>query len=176
MLIIHGRYFWGRTLLAFRNDYCLTCRAPRLAFLHRTFDVLHVFWIPVLPLGVWKRWLCGTCGANPHRRVATWPFLKWVGVVLLGFFALVTWAQDVARDIPDPLPRYALRLGMIAATIGAAVLAARSRPPEDLAAKLQGIAANRDATCPRCGTTLTVAAPWYRCGTCGLERQALPAR
>jgi hypothetical protein len=46
--------------------------------------------------------------------------------------------------------------------------------PERLAEKLGGIRPNRDGTCPRCGTHLTVAAPWYRCGACGLERRALP--
>jgi ribosomal protein S27AE len=175
MLLIHGRYFWGRTLLAFRNDYCLTCKAPRLAYLHRTFDVFHIFWIPVLPLGFWKRWHCGTCGNNPHARVTTSVALKWVGVVLLALFAAVTWVPDVQRDIPDPILRLALRLGMIAAVLIAAWLAARSRPPENLREKLRGIQANRDGTCPRCGTALTVGSPWYRCGKCGLERQALPA-
>ena len=66
MLLVHGRYFWARRILAFRNDYCLTCRAARMAFLHRTFDVFHLFWIPVLPLGFWQRWRCGVCGAEPQ--------------------------------------------------------------------------------------------------------------
>lgn len=174
MLIIHGRYFWGRRVLAFRNDYCLTCKAPRLAFLHRTFDVFHLFWIPVLPLGFWQRWHCDRCGADPHERVTTSVVFKWIGVVLLAVFAAVTWAPDVARDIPDPLARLALRLGMMVAVLVAAWLAAHSRPPEDLREKLRSVQANRDGTCPRCGTTLTVAAPWYRCGKCGLERRALP--
>ena len=55
MLVIHGVYRWGRKLVAYRNDYCLSCAAPRLAFQHRTFDVLHAFWIPLIPIGLWKR-------------------------------------------------------------------------------------------------------------------------
>jgi len=175
MLLIHGRYHWARTVLAFRNDYCLTCRAPRMAFLHRTFDVFHLFWIPILPLGFWQRWHCGVCGADPHRPVSTRVAFRWLGVALLALFAVVTWAPDVARDIPDPMLRLALRLGMAAVVPIAAWFAARSAPPEDLREKLRGITANRDGTCPRCGTTLTVASPWYRCGKCGLERRALPA-
>ena len=175
MLIIHGRYFWGRRLLAFRNDYCLKCAVPRMAFLHRTFDVLHIFWIPVLPLGFWKRWHCGECGSNPHARVTTRPALKWAGVVLLALFSLVMWAPAVDRDIEEPAFRWALRLGFPAATIVAAIASTRAKPPERLAEKLRTIQPNRDGTCPRCGTTLTVASPWYRCGKCGLERQVLPA-
>lgn len=174
MLLIHGRYFWRRRRLAFRNDYCLTCRAPRMAFLHRTFDVFHVFWIPVLPLGFWNRWRCGVCGEDPHARVGTRVAFRWLGVALLAFFAAVTWAPNVARDIPDPLARLALRLGMGAAVLVAAWFAARTPPPEDLRDKLRAIQANRDGTCPICRTALTVTSPWYRCGNCGLERQALP--
>ena len=175
MLIIHGRYHWGRRQLAFRNDYCLACGAPRLAYLHRTFDVLHLFWIPVLPLGFWKRWHCAHCGRNPHARVTTAPAVKWIGVAALAFFSLVVWAPAVDRDIEEPALRWALRLAFATATIAAAVATSRARPPEHLAEKLRGIQANRDGACPRCGTTLTVASPWYRCGKCGLERQALPA-
>ena len=41
--------------------------------LHRTFDVLHVFFIPFLPLGFWKRWLCAMCGAESARAARDGP-------------------------------------------------------------------------------------------------------
>jgi ribosomal protein S27AE len=176
MLIIHGFYRWGRRLLAFRNDYCLSCGMPRMAFQHRTFDVLHIFWVPVLPLGFWKRWHCGTCGKNPHSRVGTARTLKWIGVAALAVFAAAAWSPAADRDLADPVLRWSVRLGAVALTIAAAIASARSRPPEKLAEKLRAIQPNRDSTCPVCATTLTVASPWYRCGKCGLERQALPVR
>jgi hypothetical protein len=174
VLIIHGIYHWRRRLLAFRNDYCLSCGRPRLAFLNRTLAVLHVFWVPVLPLGFWSRWLCGQCGRPPHRRVTTARPLKWIGTGLLVLGAVVFWATTPGRGRDDAAMVWTFRIGLPVAAAFAIRHTLKAKPPERLAEKLRGIAANRDSTCPRCGTTLTVAAPWYRCGGCGLERRALP--
>src|SRR5262249_35658489 len=91
MLVVYGIYKVARRIVAFRNDYCLSCAAPRLAYRHRTFDILHVFWLPVLPLGMWKRWHCSACGNDPHRQFRTSRGMKWLGIALLAFFALVFW-------------------------------------------------------------------------------------
>lgn len=177
MLLIHGTYHWSRRLLAFRNDYCLACAAPRLAFLHRTFDAFHIFFIPVLPLGYWKRWLCGECGANPHRRPTIARPLKWIGIGLLVVGSIVFWttAPDArGGSDADPVMVWTFRIGLPVAAVFAIRHTAMTKRPERLAERLRGIAPNHDGTCPRCGTPLTVAAPWYRCGSCGLERRALP--
>ena len=52
MILIHGVYHWRPTPVAFRNDYCIPCRAERTSIQVRTIDVLHLFWVPLLPLGV----------------------------------------------------------------------------------------------------------------------------
>lgn len=174
MLVIHGTCHWGRRIVAYRNDYCLACAGPRLAFLHRTFDVLHVFFIPVLPLGFWQRWLCGACGSNPHRRPTTARPLKWIGIALLVVGAIVFWTTPPGGRDDDAAMVWTFRIGLPVAAAFAIRHTLRARPPERLAGKLRGIAPNREGTCPRCGTTLTVASPWYRCGGCGLERRALP--
>ena len=51
MIIIHGVYRFAPKRRAFRNDFCLTCKAN---------------WIPLLPLGVWKKRVCSVCGRDPH--------------------------------------------------------------------------------------------------------------
>ena len=177
VLVIHGIYHWRRRLLAFRNDYCLSCAQPRLAFLHRTFDVLHVFFVPVLPLGFWKRWLCGVCGRNPHARATTAKPLEWLGIAFLLLGAVVFWTTTPdhrAGKDNDPAMVWTFRIALPVAAAFAIRHTQQAKPPERLAEQLRGIAANRDSTCPRCGRTLTVAAPWYRCGGCGLERRAFP--
>ena len=175
VLVIHGTYHWRRRLLAFRNDYCLSCRTPRLAFLYRTFDVFHVFFVPLIPLGFWQRWHCAECGRNPHRRVTTARPLKWVGIGLLVLGAIVFWTTTPGRGRDDDAVMvWTFRIGLPVAAAFAVRHTLKAKPPERLAEQLRGITPNRDSTCPRCGTTLTVAAPWYRCGGCGLERRALP--
>jgi len=51
MLIINGIYRFRPKHVAFPNDYCLSCSQPRRSVQIRTFDTLHIFWIPILPLG-----------------------------------------------------------------------------------------------------------------------------
>ena len=75
----------------------------------------------------------------------------------------------------NPIMIWTFRIGLPVAAGFAIRHTLKAKPPERLKERLQGVAPNRDGTCPRCGTTLTVAAPWYRCGRCGLARQALPA-
>ena len=41
-MIWHGVYRLFPRKVGFRNDYCMTCRAPRRAEQVRTFDVLHL--------------------------------------------------------------------------------------------------------------------------------------
>lgn len=63
--VIHGTYrIWPRRH-AFRNDYCLSCDAPRPAEQISSLVVLHVYWIPLIPLGRWKHWACEVCGQCP---------------------------------------------------------------------------------------------------------------
>ena len=78
MLIIHGVYHLWPKRVGFRNDYCLGCDKPRRSFAVRTFDVGHLFWIPILPVGLWKHWKCSECGRDPHVHVRTRRSFNWV--------------------------------------------------------------------------------------------------
>src|ERR1051325_10280802 len=65
MVVIWGVYRWWPKPVAFRNDYCIRCGSERVALHVRTVDVLHIFFIPLLPLGLYKRWRCSQCGNPP---------------------------------------------------------------------------------------------------------------
>jgi len=71
LFIVYGVYRWKAKRVAFRNDYCLVCGEARRAVQVRTFDVGHIFWIPILPAGFWKRWVCTVCGQDPHVTTKT---------------------------------------------------------------------------------------------------------
>jgi len=175
MLLVHGRYLWARRLVAFRNDYCLACGAPRLAYRHRTFDVLHVFWIPFLPLGFWKRWHCAVCGNDPHEQVRTRRWLKWVGVVILLLMTLTFWTVPAKDETGDLIFTWVMRLGapLLAAW---AVWATLKSPPDDrLKELLAAVEPNRDHRCPACQVDLIPEDPDWRCPQCGMTRQALAA-
>lgn len=50
MLILHGIYQWAVRGVAFRHDFCRGCGQATLAVRVRAFRVVHLYWVPVLPL------------------------------------------------------------------------------------------------------------------------------
>ena len=99
MIILHGVYRLRDRIIAYRNDFCLTCAMPTLAVCRRTFYVAYVYYIPILPLGFWKLWRCTKCERDPHvypgeNNVR----LKWAGLGAVAIFSFVAWRvpeQDV---------------------------------------------------------------------------------
>jgi hypothetical protein len=100
MFIIHGIYHWRPRRTAFRNDYCRACKAQTVSVLIRTVDVLHLFWIPVLPLGVWSRWFCMRCKSRPHQNVATRRGFKIAGAACLALMTLHRPLASGAQQLP----------------------------------------------------------------------------
>src|SRR5258708_1790660 len=99
MFFVHGQYHFRPKRTAFRNDFCLFCEKPRRAIQVRTLDVWHFFWIPLIPLGLWKRWHCTACGHSPafnprNRR-------RFIGTLaaLAAAFAGVFWLIPVEQGL-----------------------------------------------------------------------------
>lgn|SRR6185437_13983227 len=166
MLIVHGTYRLKPKRLAFRNDYCLSCGQPRRSVLIRTFDVWHIFWIPLLPLGFWKRWICMSCARRPHVSSKTRRPFKWLGLLVLLVIAAAFWAAPTAFGAWG----WALRIG---APLGATlVLVHLLRTPKDpsLAERLITIQPASDTICPFCGAHLLMLASGCSCPVCGVVR------
>jgi hypothetical protein len=98
MLLIHGVYHLRPKRVAFRNDYCNTCGLPRRAEQIRTFDTLHLFWIPIIPLGFKKRWMCTFCGRETNFSTKTRRGFKWAGLFVLLILSVFAWAGPLPSD------------------------------------------------------------------------------
>src|SRR5882672_11632343 len=98
MFIIRGAYHFWPKRVAFRDDYCLTCRAPRRAVAMRTFDVGHVYWVPILPVGFWKHWQCSTCGSDPHKNPKMRRSFKWAGFICLVAVSVIFWSTPFTAE------------------------------------------------------------------------------
>jgi hypothetical protein len=168
MHIIAGVYHYRPRRLAFRNDYCLACGRPGRSVQSRTFDVLHIFWIPLLPLGLWKRWLCAACGREPHLYPGTRRSFKWAGLVVVLFFSAAFWAIPVDPDFfaGSWVIRIAGPLGAIL------ILAHLLRTPRDpsLRQLLSTVPPASDTACPFCGVTLLISSTGCACPLCGVAR------
>ena len=64
----YGVYHLGRKLVACRADYCTNCLRPTFTEGFRSFAILHVWFIPILPLGFRIRWVCSDCHRDPERQ------------------------------------------------------------------------------------------------------------
>jgi hypothetical protein len=176
MLVFHGIYSLRRKVVGFRNDYCLTCNSPRVALQHRTLEVFHLFFIPLLPLGFWKRWHCGTCKQNPHAYPRLRKHLKWLGTLLLALAAASTWSvplSEIGDMTEDTLWVAALRIVLTFLCGLALWKTIRSPPDPDLAGYLEKIQPVTDPECPLCRTPLEARSPAWSCPKCGMERLAL---
>jgi hypothetical protein len=164
MVIVHGVYNFKKKLVGFRNDYCMRCQAQRRAVQLRMFNVVHIFWIPLVPLGFWKQWICTVCGKNPHETQVTRRGFKWAGLMVLLFIAVVFWMIP-----PEAGWMWALRI--ILPIASATLLIYLLRTPGDVSLKerLATVQPATDMTCPFCAAPLMVGDRCY-CPGCGAVR------
>jgi hypothetical protein len=173
MIVIHGTYHWRPRRVAFRNDFCRTCNGQTVSVLIRTLDVLHIFWIPVLPLGVWSRWFCARCGGRPHHNVATRRGYKIAGAAVLAVMILGVWIS-VPPDTEGIEMIWALRFATPLALVFPLVSIFRHKPEPRLQELLAAVPPFEGWSCPICGGQL-YGAPAHVCLTCGARHRPLAA-
>ena len=174
MLLIHGTYHWRARRIAFRNDFCRTCAQERLALLVRTFDVFHVFWVPVLPLGFWSRWFCTQCGSPPHVSTKTRRGFKVAGAVVCAFAALSTWAVPIAEVGEDAWIVWLMRIAMPLLTVVAVRWAFKHPVEPRFLEMLAAVKPFQGWSCPLCsGPLLPDGHADGRCTQCGAEHRPL---
>ena len=169
MLIIHGTYHWKPTTVAFRNDFCRGCEGERLAVRIRTFDMLHIFWVPLIPLGFWKRWFCATCGRQPHQNVKTRRSFKIAGAIAMALIALLFWAVPVEED---PMMYWGMRIGSTILSVIAVIAVFRDTKEPAFKQRLAQVQPYASHICPLCGGEL-FGLPDQHCMQCGVARMEL---
>ena len=169
MFIIHGSYHFWPKRVGYRNDYCLGCNKPRRSVAIRTFDVGHVFWIPILPVGFWKHWKCTECGRDPHLNVKTRRSFKWIGLVLLVIFSVVFWIAPLDGEAAVTTWLFRIVPPVLALLLLRHLL---STPAElSLKERLAQIPPAAESVCPFCATPLMAEASGrWECPGCGTAR------
>jgi hypothetical protein len=171
-MLIEGVYHWRAKPVAFRNDYCISCRGERLAIQVRTIDVFHVFWIPVLPLGVYRRWWCTECGSRPDLSRTARRSIKVLAAVVATLMAPAFWLAPVPPE--DEATFWFLRAGFALLSIAAWWWVARGSDDVERRQHLARIAPNQATECPFCKIALRHEEP-PSCIRCGIVRTRLGA-
>jgi hypothetical protein len=166
MFIVTGAYHFWPKRVAFRDDYCLSCQAPRRSIAVRTFDVGHIYWIPILPVGFWRHWKCTACSRDPHTNPKTRRSFLWAGLLCLVAVSVILWA------VPSVNPGaggWILRIAAPAVGIALFLYLQRAPKTTSLRARLAAIPPAADAVCPFCSTPLLAGTRWS-CPGCGIVR------
>jgi len=171
MTVVYGRYRWAPRVVAFRNDYCLSCDKQRVSHQVRTFDTLHLFFVPLIPLGFLKRWICATCGSPPHQRIKTSKPMKVLGCILLALVAVSTWLMPIEPG--EEAVIWSLRAALPVAAVLAFYFTLKSKSVVGLKERLAKVSPSESTECPICQTALGRVSNSMRCPSCGLERVQL---
>jgi hypothetical protein len=171
-MLIHGTYCFAPRRHAYRNDYCLSCDAVRVAEQVKTLDFIHVYFIPLVPLGRRKHWKCSVCGNNPHERVKSTQGFKVLTAFAFGLFAAFGWALAIlmmARGGGAPADLFGFIAVMTLCFI-AALLWCRAKPTTNLKHQLPHVPPLPADICIYCGGGLDIMG---FCGQCRVQRLEL---
>jgi fatty acid desaturase len=175
MIYIYGFYRFAQKQIGYRNDFCLTCKTECLAQQWRSFNCGHLFFIPILPFGVFKRWLCPICKLNPHTPPSSKGYKVLVTTlvgIIVALILLTLVLNYTSPPKPDDPPREMGAIWIMAAIFGTVFgflvrWTMHHVPSPDLPEKLRQLKpASRDV-CAYCNAKLSSEA---FCEACQLQR------
>lgn len=100
--MIHGHYYFGRKRVACRNAYCTVCKGSRFAEGLKSLVVLHLWFIPLLPIGTEIRWFCSTCHREIDVRRPSRPFILVAGIffgIVLTFIGVMIFIEADQKEV-----------------------------------------------------------------------------
>jgi len=87
MIIVYGTHRFGLKKTGVRKDFCNACQRECVAELYESFDCGHFFYIPIVPLGRKRRWICTLCHQDPRGRYKTSTFMRIIVLILFPLMA-----------------------------------------------------------------------------------------
>ena len=170
MIILYGKYRLGGKRIGYRNDFCLTCESEQIAEQHRTFDLGHLFFIPVLPMGYRNHWHCATCQSNPHDRTRTSKNLIVIFAAVVGLMAVLSWVGPFIPASKDAAMIWSMRFLFLFGFIGLVLWIRQAKPIPGLKERLSSVAPLTGDSCLYCGGGLDRES---FCGACKVRRYSV---
>ena len=90
-LVKLGGYRFGIKVVSCRKDYCNACKTEALMEELRYFLVFHFCYIPLLPLGWQREWVCARCGGDPRPAASFSPGLIIFALVPFSIYTIFFW-------------------------------------------------------------------------------------
>jgi len=169
-MFLYGSYKFFPKRVACKNAWCTCCEDATFAVGTRRLRFLHVFFIPVLPLGTVTDWTCRVCGRDIDARRPVGSAVAgcgiWAGALLvfLGLIPLLVAVLTGRR--PSTQGVWPLLLGLgIPMMVGFSWI--RRRAQRGYEATVKAIEPLNGESCPLCGGPVSDPAK-PRCATCDI--------
>ena len=165
--MIHGHYYFGRKRVACRNAYCTVCKGPRFTEGFRSLVVLHVGFVPLLPIAIKTRWFCSTCHRETNARLPSRPFILVAGV----FFGIVLFLIGLLiQRVPEQKGAEHPGVGVGCSAVGllmagSLVWVLRRQDYKGFVAATHSVVPLGERYCPYCKLPFTPLQPRY-CPSC----------
>lgn len=164
IVIFYGIYRFSQRIVGCRNDFCNACKTEVLTERWRAFNVGHLFWIPLLPLGWHERWCCTKCGRDPRARYTTGRGYYIAGIIAFALIATLMWFMPPVGE--DAGTIWGMRLLFSAAALAMVYGLQKSRGSDLLhQEKRRAVTPLSQDHCPYCNGLL-VQRPEAECPIC----------
>lgn len=163
-MILHGICHFGNKRVACRNDYCTVCEAPTFAEGRRSLVMLHVFFVPLIPLGLKVRWFCTACRQETDVKRPSRTGMLIAGI-LFGFFMMFV---GVMTLILNQEPKGWAVIGMGLVTAGALIWLKQRQDYHAYEIAKRDIVPLSTDFCPYCRDPL-LAGTTPRCYSCDVK-------
>jgi hypothetical protein len=173
MWIVYGFYKFKQHVIGYREDYCNKCRVQVVAKYLHFFYCGHIFFIPLIPLGFHKLWVCPHCDTDPRLVGDVRSSIWLLGAIPFGLLGLLTLSLEFSPRKPSedngsspasPDDHILLIAGLVFFLISAAFSWAYSNGKKIIAQR-PAITPNLDV-CPQCHTRLPADESPVVCPSC----------
>jgi hypothetical protein len=171
-MLLYGHYQFFPKRVACKRAWCTSCDRGVLAIGTRRILFLHLFFVPLLPVGTATRWICGHCHGDIDARRPVRSSIAGCGVLVGAFFILFAAAcifgalflpKKDKFDWTDPLPFLILGLAMVSGFWWM-----RRRARRGYEASARQVEPLPGDVCPLCGQQVLLLGK-ARCETCDLD-------
>jgi ribosomal protein S27AE len=171
LFILRGVYNLGRKIVAYRNDVCLTCAAPRRIYGLRAFRIFHIFFVPLIPLGFSRIWRCSVCKLDPRLNTGAEIGGAWLWCIFFGIISVTGWLD--AQSYPMQALFFLAYIWLVFLFLLWQAVSItrryRSIPVFVLEHKLRELKPADEKFCPFCGSAFMDGHRVF-CSHCGVER------
>jgi hypothetical protein len=170
MFIIYGVYKWGKKSIGYKKDFCGRCKSVTVWHRIRFFPVIHIIFIPLIPLGIFKTWTCSTCRQNPRGTSIVFAYILGVFAILLIFHSLLMFYSGIVDSDSDILSVGVVLLCISIVVIALMIYTIRSAKRYNRLRKgmLEGHESLLNSPCLYCNGQIKISGRQYpSCVNCG---------